>query len=141
MVYFSENVSVMSMETGQEYQYPMKRGGEDAFLDPHTRSWRSMTPIPELQAILKKEKQERQEKQEKQSKLNKIVPDVDEDTTEIGKVLLNEICIDSLSSKVSLIDTKHKENPVKQKATPLSKIMCLGLVIFIVFILLIVAFF
>ena len=135
MVYFSENVSVMNMETGQEYQYPMKRGGDDAFLDPHTRSWCSMTPIPELQAILKKERQE------KQSKLNKIVPDVNEDKTEIGKVLLNEICIDSLSSNVSLIDVKHKENVVKQKAIPLSKIMCLGLVIFIVFILLIVAFF
>ena len=135
MVYFSENVSVMNMETGQEYQYPMKRGGDDAFLDPHTRSWRSMTPIPELQAILKKERQE------KQSKLNKIVPDVNEDTTEIGKVLLNEICIDSLSSNVSLIDTKHKENPIQQKKTPLSKIMCLGLVIFIVFMLMIIAFF
>lgn len=131
MVYFSENVSVKSIETGQEYQYPMKRGGDDAFIDPYTRSWRSTTPIPELQAILKKSIKE---KQSNLIKLSQIIPSSSEDSSKIEDIRMNNIA--TLSNRTSLIETK----PTKQK-TSLFKILGLGLIIFVVFILLVVAFF
>ena len=47
-VSFSEDVSVIQLETGKKYTYHLKKDGDQSFQDPYTKSWKSKDRIPEL---------------------------------------------------------------------------------------------
>lgn len=129
MIRFSENVSVLSLETGKTYHVPTKQHGDDAFLDPHTRSWRSKTPIPEIQAVMSRCRQESSTSKQEPNPNQNVPMCIHKDK---GSLVENE---------TTLLASKSKTKFNRRESTPIIKVLACGLVVFLVFILVIMSIF